>query len=346
LVTSLQLCLSLSSYGSENNTQLVNFQQNEHQKKEPLTDFTSTSNSEINKNTEPSYNQILTLTPTEIDKSDSNSNPNIDVKIYTKTLPKKIIDEISANPNADLIYIESNTPIEVHPKNTNFPKNWWVTHHSKLQTAWCLIRYTLATGAFYVGLISFSQFSLPTIIAGSQIAGLMSLLFMHKNIVLNNWITKNKSWAIRIIRYFFLSVLFISVIKIGIIGSEVFLTKSNFIDNTFILKEFTSIAYSSFIGTITQGFWGLWNAQYQENNLKNIDKTLPLELQKYQKEVIEMKSNFISFFNSIVNNTFSAIIATGGNMLILDIISYMISASGVVAFISSYAREPKCNNLL
>jgi hypothetical protein len=277
---------------------------------------------------------------------------NIEIEIYKGTLPTSVLDEVNNNPQVELIEISANTEhpdlgpkMEIHSGKANFPKNWWVDHHTQLQTTWCFFRFAVATGAFYLGLVSFSQFSYPTVLAGAQLAGLVSLVYMHKNLVLNNWLTKYKNWGMRIIRYFFLAVLYVGIVKFGIVDAEIVSKGLGFIDKAFVAKELRAIAYSAFIGTITQGFWGLWNAQYQENNLKAIDKNLPADELNYRKETITMKSNFFSFLNSIVNNSLSAVIATGGNLLIIDVLTYLISGSGIVAFAKSYPRIGKCSNI-
>lgn len=290
------------------------------------------------------YRKILTLK--------DHPEQNIEFELYQGDPPQAVVDEVNNTPNAEFIEISAEPNqtktapnIEVHTGKENFPKNWWIKHRTGVETTWCLVRWAVATGAFYLGLISFSNFSYPTILASSQLAGLMSLLYMYKNITMNTWLTKYKSWSSRIIRYYFLAVLYIGVVKFGIMDAEMIFRGTEFVDLAYLTKELKSIAYTAFVGTATQGFWGLWNAQYQQNKLRSIDPNLDKDLIKYQTEVIEMKSNFISFFNSIVNNTLSAVIATGGEMLIVDIITYTISASGIIAFVSSYPRNVKCSSL-
>jgi hypothetical protein len=277
---------------------------------------------------------------------------NIELELYQGTPPQAIIDEVNNTPNAEFIEISAEPNqtkaapnIEVYTSKENFPKNWWINHRTGVETTWCVVRWAVATGAFYLGLISFSNFSYPTILAGAQLAGLMSLAYMYKNIQMNTWLTKYKSWPLRIVRYYFLAVLYIGVVKFGIMDAEMVFRGTEFVDIAYLTRELKSIGYTAFVGTATQGFWGLWNAQYQQNKLKAIDKNLDEDLIKYQTEVVEMKSNFISFFNSIVNNTLSAVIATGGDMLIVDIITYTISASGIIAFARSYPRDVKCSSL-
>lgn len=283
---------------------------------------------------------------------------NIEYHFFDGNLPTEIITEVNTNPDVDFMQVSASGPsestgiselgakIEVYSGSKNFPKSWWVQHHSQLQTIWCLVRYAVSAGAFYVGLVSFSGFSMPTIIAGAQLAGLMSLLFMYKNISLNQWLTKNKHWALRLVRYYLMSTFFIGVIKFGIIDAEIFLTQSQFVNSEFLMKEISEIGKAAFVGTLTQGFWGLWNAQFQEAQLLKIDPRLNEDERMYREESVRMKSNFFSFLNSIVNNTLSAIIATGGNMLIIDVITTMIAVSGISAFIKSYPRAMKCSQVL
>jgi hypothetical protein len=289
----------------------------------------------------------------------NNTGQSVEYRVFQGAPSSEIIDQLNENPDSELIQVQGSgknflqssdnvlhAKIKVHTGPKNFPKNWWVNHSTELQTVWCFLRYAISASAFYVGLVSFSGFSLPTVIAGAQLAGLMSLIFMYKNIPLNNWLTVDKHWALRLVRYYLMTTFFIGVIKFGIIGSEVILTGAEFLNYEFIKNEFLGIAKAAFVGTVTQGFWGLWNAQYQERELKKIDPQFDSVEKKYLQDLVQVKSNFFSFVNSITNNSLSAIIATGGEMLILDFVTGMIATSGVVAFVKTYPRTLRCSQIL
>lgn len=267
-------------------------------------------------------------------------NMTMSVEVYNNKLPSEVLNELDNNENSELIEITNktaNSDLDVKISNikNELGSNWWLKKKDILVPTWSLLRFIFGTGVTYLALVTFSGLSPEAIINGTLVAGAMSIYFIKNTIKVSLWIVAKPTFLNKLARSIVINILYLSILKIGIDSSEIFLAKTPQLQpHLDLLKsELLVILKGALISSLTHGAWGLWIAQKIDSELKVINSdnnTEELEndkeVRRLRSEIVTVKAHFYSFINSVVNNSLASLTAMGGDQTVA-IANGIVSAS-------------------
>jgi hypothetical protein len=281
------------------------------------------------------------------------NNRDFKVEISTYSKLPVTIQETLLTENTPIIVVEQN-PYNPAKLDSEFidgkipsarEKKSWVQYRNTLQSMWITLRIVAAGGAFYISAITTTSYTFPAVLAGAIMAGTISLYFAMNNSDFNQWILKPKIGIMKVARYFLASAAFFTVPTLAPLFIDAAATGNTLITLPLIYEQLINILKGASVGTLTQGAWNLWNAQWEANNIKKIDPNLPFSENQERREDIKSKSNFFSFVNSITNNSLSTYVTIGGESILVDWAFKIIAASGALAYYKNRPELIKCSEI-